>query len=173
MKNLQKARRFLSSTIKKVALLCVLLFFIFGSVIAQESVNSAGGDTESSTGSVSFSVGQVFLNNNLTEAGQVAEGVQLPYEIYLITSLDDVLGMALDVKFFPNPVADILTLLVDQNELKNLEYQLININGQLLDHDKILQRETYIDMAQLDPAVYFVHIFQDQQIIKTFRILKR
>ena len=63
---------------------------------AQEAVLASGGDTSGSGGSISYSVGQVVYTTNTGTSGySVAEGVQQPYEISVVTSLDKSINIKL------------------------------------------------------------------------------
>lgn len=62
------------------------LFVLFSS-LAQESAHSAGGDGASSTGSVSFSIGQVLYMTHSTGLGSEAQGVQQRYDLVKVKSV--------------------------------------------------------------------------------------
>jgi len=69
-------------------LFCLLLNLLFYDSVAQETTSAAGGNINSDGGSISYTVGQV-TNLYLTESnGSVAQGVQQPYEIFLVTGID-------------------------------------------------------------------------------------
>jgi len=73
---------------------------------------------------------------------------------------------------YPNPTIDILTLEVKKSDLSNLNYQLYNIQGKLLQSHKITEPKTNIIMSHLVPSVYFIKVTEGQKEIKTFKIIK-
>jgi len=80
------------------------LYFILIQVTglhAQESVNSAGGNTVGSGGSVSYSVGQVIYQTHTGISCSAAEGVQHPYEILVVTGIEEPKGINLTVTSYP------------------------------------------------------------------------
>jgi zinc transporter ZupT len=67
--------------------LCFLLLIAFGTMIlqAQETIPATGGNVVGSGGSVSHTVGQLLYNTVSGTNGTVAQGVQQPYEISVVT----------------------------------------------------------------------------------------
>ncbi len=139
---------------------------------AQESVNSTGGNSSGVDGSVSYSVGQVAYQAYTGTNSSVAQGVQQPYEISMVTGIEEAKGINLSVSAYPNPTTDYLTLSITEFEFSNLSYQLYDINGKLLKNKKITGNQTSIVMSNLVPAVYFVKVIQGKKEIKTFKIVK-
>jgi hypothetical protein len=139
---------------------------------AQESINATGGNASGSGGSASYSVGQVVYTTNTGTSGSVAQGVQQPYEISVVTGLEEAKGISLSVTAYPNPTTDYLTLEVKDFELSNLHFQLYDMNGKLLQSEKITGNQTSIGMSNLVPANYFVKVIQANKEVKTFKIIK-
>lgn len=150
----------------------LLLIFMQFAVYSQESTNSTGGNAAGSGGSASYSVGQVVYTTNTGTNGSVAQGVQQPYEISIITSLVESPGIDLLISAFPNPTNDYLTLKVDQVEYQNLSFSLYDISGKVLQEGKAASLETKISMIGLPPATYFLKVADNQKEIKTFKIIK-
>ena len=139
---------------------------------AQESVNATGGNASGSGGTVAYSVGQVVYTTNTGANGSVAQGVQQPFEISVVLAIEEAQGINLSVSAYPNPTTDYLTLEVNEFELSNLNFQLYDISGKLLQSEKITGNQTSIVMSNLVPATYFVKVIQDNKEVKTFKIIK-
>ena len=154
--------------------LSALLFLGLGltGLQAQESVNATGGDALGSGGSASYSVGQVAYTTNTGTNGSVSEGVQQPFEISVVTGIEEAKGINLSVSAYPNPTTDYLTLDVKDVELLNLHFQMYDMNGKLLQNEKITGNQTSIVMSNLVPATYFVKVIQGNKEFKTFKIIK-
>jgi len=141
---------------------------------AQESINSTGSDISGSGGIMSYSLGQVFFSTNTGSSGSVAEGVQQPFEISVVTRLEEAKGINLMVSAYPNPVTDNLILTaVDNFEFLTLNFQLYDMNGNLLQSEKITGNQTSIVMSNLVPATYFVKVTESNKDVKTFKIIKK
>jgi len=143
------------------------------SLHAQESVNTTGGNASGSGGSASYSVGQVVYTSNTETSGSVAQGVLQSYAISIETAIEKTKGINLSVMAFPNPTTDFLTLEIKEFELSNLYVQLYDMNGKLLQSQKITDSQTIIAMGELIPAAYFVKVVQNNKEVKTFKIIKK
>ena len=140
---------------------------------AQESVNATGGNASGSGGTVSYSVGQVTYQTHTRTNGSVAGGVQQPYEISVVTTIEEAKGINLVVSVYPNPTTDFLTLSINEFDISNLSYQLYDMNGKHLKSEKITGNQTRIVMSNLVPANYFVKVIQGNKEVKTFKIIKK
>jgi hypothetical protein len=138
---------------------------------AQESVNATGGNASGSGGSATYSVGQVVYTTHTGTNGSVAQGVQQPFEISVETAIEEAKGISL-IMAYPNPTTDYLELKVDSEKLKDLSFQLYDMNGKLLQSEKITGNQTRIGMGNLVPAIYFVKVIQNNKEVKVFKIIK-
>ena len=158
---------------KRLKLSAVLLLGLgLTGLQAQTSINATGSNASGSGGSVSYSVGQVVYTTHTGTSGSVAEGVQQPYEISVVTGLEEAQSINLSVTAYPNPTTDYLTLRIDEFEISNLSFQLYDMNGKLLQNEKITGNQTSIVMSNLLPATYFVKVIQGNKEVKTFKIIK-
>ncbi len=174
MRHKQKEVKGKSRKVKVLGVATLVIFaFSLSTVTAQESVNATGGNASGGGGSASYSVGQVVYTTNTGTNGSVAQGVQQPFEISVVTAIEEAKGINLWVSAYPNPTTDYLTLEVKEFDLTNLGFQLYDINGKLLQNEKIFDNQTSIDMRNLVPASYFVKVIQENKEIKTFKIVKR
>jgi hypothetical protein len=139
---------------------------------AQEAIPAAGGDASGSGGSVAYSIDQIVYTTNIGTTGSVAQGVQQPFEISIITGINDTRAIHLMVTAYPNPTSDYLTLEVKDFGLANLNFQLYDIQGKLLQSQKITDNRTNIVMNNLAPATYFVKVNEVNKEIKTLKIIK-
>jgi hypothetical protein len=160
-------------THKKLKLSAILLLGLgLTGLQAQTSINATGGNASGSGGSVSYSVGQVVYTTHTGTNGSVAEGVQKPFEISVVTGLEEAKGINLSVTAYPNPTTDFLQLKVESEKLKDLSYQLYDMTGKLLQNKKLTGTETQIDMSSYVPATYFVRVIAESKSIKEFKIIK-
>jgi hypothetical protein len=157
---------------KKLKLSAVLLLGLgLTGLQAQETIPATGGNASGSGGTVSYSVGQVVYTTNTGANGSVAQGVQQPFEISVLTGIEQT-AINLVISAYPNPTTDFLQLKVESEKLKDLSFQLYNMQGKLLQNKKIEGNETSIVMSSLVPATYFVKVVQGNKEVKTFKIIK-
>jgi hypothetical protein len=142
---------------------------------AQESINATGGNASGSGGSVSYSVGQIVYTTNIGTNGSVANGVQQPFEISVVTGLEEAKDIMLSLTAYPNPTTDYLTLSIDAStplSIQSMSYQLNDMQGKLIQNEKITGKQTSIVMSNLKAATYFVKVNQENKNVKTFKIIK-
>ena len=160
--------------------LCAILLLGLGltGLQAQQSVNTAGGNAVGNGGSASYSLGQSGFRTHAGTNGSVAEGVQQPYEISIVTAIEGTEEISLSVSIYPNPTADFLTLsMYDEvsasNDFSKYSYQLLGMNGKLLRDTRITDIQTSIAMSNLMPATYLLKVIKDNQEVKVFKVVKK
>lgn len=158
---------------KKIKLTALTLFVLgITGLQAQEAIPSSGGNAAGSGGSVSYSIGQLVYTTNTGTNGSIAQGVQQPFEIAVITALIEAKEITLGYSVYPNPVSENVQLNTENYETQNLTYQLLDISGKLLERKKIIGNETIISMGNFTHAAYFLKITDNNKEIKTFKIIK-
>jgi hypothetical protein len=140
---------------------------------AQEAIPATGGDATGSGGSVSYTIGQVVYTTNTSASGSVSEGVQQPYEIFIITGSELLPSVSLSCKAYPNPATDFLILSVGESEKENLSYRLSDLNGRDISRGKVTDKETKIQMGTLRDGNYFLSVIMNNAEVKTFKIIKK
>jgi hypothetical protein len=162
----------------KKDILILFLMVVFGVSVmqAQTSINASGSNASGTGGSADYSVGQVVYTTNTGTNGSVAQGVQQPYEISVITGIKET-AISLNMTAYPNPATDHLTLHIDENgqtthDLFQLSFMLYDLSGKFLQNKKITTPQTNIDMSNYAAGTYFVKIISEEKSIKEFKIIK-
>lgn len=135
------------------------------------TVATAGGNATGTGGSATYTVGQVFYTTATGTTGSVAQGVQQPYEINVVSGIAGIYNIELFAAY-PNPASTHVILKIENNELTSFTYKLYDAKGAVLRTEKITAYETIINMASLKPAIYFIGIQSGKEEIKVFRIIK-
>jgi len=139
---------------------------------AQEAIPASGGNASGSGGTASFTVGQVVYTTNTGTNGSVVQGVQQPYEISIVSGIEEANSIILQCTAYPNPTSDFLTLKIENYDNENLSYQLFDVSGNLIENKKLTSNETTITMTNRVPTIYFLKVIENQIEIKTFKIIK-
>ena len=148
-----------------------LLFFGFRELQAQTTTTTTGGNSSGSSGSVSFSVGQIFYSTNTSSAGSISQGVQQPFDISIISGIENI-SISLTCNVYPNPTTDLIKLKVESDNHQEMIYQLFDLNGKRFDSKKIDNDETTISMEQYVASTYILKVMQNNREIKIFKIIK-
>ena len=158
------------NTFYKLAFVTILLHGF--SVQAQTAISASGGNGTGTGGSVSFTVGQIVYTTASGSYGSIAQGVQQPYEISVVTGIEEK-NIKLSFSVYPNPTTDFLTLKISNYNQEKYDYNLFNITGSLLLKDKVLSEETQINMQQMHSGTYFLKIVSGNKEVKIFKIIKK
>ena len=156
---------------RKITFLSLLLFSMAAATLAQQGVTASGGDISGAAGSVSYSVGQVFYQSLSGAAGELNEGVQQPYES-LSVSIFEPRKNEIEISIFPNPTLGRLNIALNELTGNKLEYRIIDLQGQLWEENKLKSSRTRVELHRLPAAPYLLQIWQDKQLIQSFKIIK-
>lgn len=152
---------------------CVLVIFCRSAFcFAQLAVSASGGEATGAGGTGSYTVGQVTYMAITLGEGSVLQGVQQPFEIFVISNSEDRYEMAFDLSVCPNPAGNYIKLVSVNNTTGNLTYQLYDEHGKLLENKKIDDAETYIPLDTFVPSIYFLKVMNNDDEVKTFKIIK-
>ncbi len=96
----------LQNKIKLIA--AALLNLAYATLSAQQATDAAGGNASGSGGSASYSFGQTFYTTHTSTNGSVAQGVQQPYEISIVTEIKEAKDIRLSFLVYRNPTSNFL-----------------------------------------------------------------
>lgn len=139
---------------------------------AQESVVGTGENTSESNGSVSYSIGQIYYTSIETTSGSVTQGVQQPYEILTLSGAE-ITNIELRFSVYPNPTTSFVTLEILEIELTQLSFTLFDLQGKLLFERKVAQTSTSIDLESYESGIYILNILDQNNLLKSFKIIKK
>ena len=165
---------------KKVKLSAALFLGLgLAGLHAQEAIPATGGNALGSGGSVSYSVGQVVYTTSTGINGSVAQGVQQPYEISIVTGLEEAKGITLQCSVYPNPAKDKCTVEYEiEKNSKNVQLQILNMNGQTIakfdEGNKIAGKYKIVfDVSKYANGTYIYSLSSDNnRLTKRFMISK-
>jgi hypothetical protein len=170
----------INNPVMKTSFVLILTFLAGITLLAQQTVSTSGGNAAAGVGgTVSYTVGQLtYTTINDLSSGSMAQGIQQPYEISVITGAGDVGNIYLEMSVYPNPATDFLILKIAGEEETQYFASLYNINGNLIKTIKIETNETTIPMQGYSTGTYFLKmsiITSNMGLpknIKTFKIIK-
>ena len=155
---------------KTFLFLIVLLATQF--VYSQEVISASAGSATGSLGSGSYTVGQVFYTTHTAATGSVSQGVQQAFEIQTLSN-PALTTVNLTAVTYPNPTKDFIILKITDSALNNLRYTLFDVNGKSIASDSITESSTQIQLKHLSIGAYILKVSQQNQSLKTFKILKQ
>jgi hypothetical protein len=143
-----------------------------GGILAQSDVVSTGGNASSAAGTVSYTVGQNSANILDAPGHSIYEGVQQPYELFVVSITSDQ-DKGLSVEVFPNPTSTNLILRILSPEFSSTtRYSITDVNGILRTSQVFAGDEIMIPMMEYSAGTYFLTLFQGETTVHQFKILK-
>jgi len=159
------------TTLKQKLIALFLFSFALSGSNAQQATTASGGDALGAGGSVSYSVGQVVYTTVSTVNYVINQGVQQPYE-FVALGIDNNKGITLSYAVYPNPTTSSVILRLDNVSTDNLFYELYDISGKMIYSKKITANETAIPMDNLASASYLLKVINNNEEVKTYKIIK-
>lgn len=151
--------------------LSVLFLGLVLTAQAQQAATTTGGNASGSGGTVAYSIGLVVYATHTGASGSVAQGVQHPYEISIVSGLENQ-PFNIDLQAYPNPTTDHLYLQVYGEAMKDLAYYLFDLSGKLIESKKITGPTETLRLEHLPSATYFLKVANNHKELKSFKIIK-
>ena len=161
---------------KKITSCISVLFCLAGTAFAQSAIVPVGGDAQSISGGVSYTVGQIAVQTtaNCDGSVSVAEGVQQPYEI-LTVGVDDYPQIVLNAVIYPNPTENIAQLRLNGFEIPTNGFRAIlyDGNGKQLQAVPITEDLTSFQIGQYATGTYYLELRAGKKVLKTFKVVRK
>lgn len=139
-----------------------------------ETINASGNDANGSSGTVSYSIGQVFYTYIGVSVYNVAQGIQHEENKDTLDTTENV-KPNIDISVYPNPTTDFVKINIDGyvfgDEMGT--YQLYDIQGKLLKQNTIDENETQINLNNLSKSIYILQVYIKNKFRKSFKIIKK
>ena len=151
----------------------IILFLLFSTnyLFAQQSVNSSGGNGFGGGGSLSFSLGQIDYVYANGSNGSVSQGVQQPFEIFMLGT-NEIPEITLELSIYPNPTVDILYI-KNKNVALEFIYQLFDVTGKLIASSTKMVQQDQIDVSSFQSGTYILNIKTNNNASKSYKIIKK
>ena len=136
---------------------------------AQSAVVASGGDAVSSSGSVSFSIGQISNAQATASTGSLSEGVQQPFEFFEVT-VNEVLR-EIGISLFPNPaLTDVMIELPTFQE--GIVARFYSSNGSLIEEVNIFSKSTSVNVRNWAASTYYMQLSDSSGNTSTYKLVK-
>jgi hypothetical protein len=154
---------------KKLLLLLVISWIPLVFIQAQLQVTATqGGYLETQDGSVSWTLGETVIETFSAKGQTLYQGFQ-QCTFYLVP-----VGVAKELTFeisaYPNPVTEYVALTVGKTT--GIHFRIYDLDGKLLKIQNINNKVTFIEFNSLKPATYILKIFDGENEVRTFKIIK-
>ena len=140
-----------------------------------ETFNASGDDASSDSGSVTYSIGQVFYTYIGESIYNFAQGIQQGELNQNLAVTENSIEPKAEIFIFPNPTTDFVIVNMEGYEFEDgsRSYQLYDFQGRLIKQNIINQNETKIDLYDLSSSLYLLQVYANNKILNTFKIIKK
>ena len=143
--------------------------------ITSQSVNSGGTKMSQSNGSLSFSVGElVVLTQKDSQGNTLGNGFTSGATITTASILEPNAEI-LNVKVYPNPTTDLVTITIMDTKLSEIILEIKDINGKAVSTEKYagVSNNIGINTATWNIGNYFLYLKNNEnQVVGTYKIIK-
>lgn len=140
-------------------------------VNAQESISTLGQDLIISSGSLSFTLGQISNETQNLSSYSLQEGVQ---QVYSDNSTFGIVKSDSEYAFeiYPNPFQNHIIIQAQKDQLSGAKYNIYDISGRLVIGGEIEESSTHIETEFLPSASYILNITDSKRLNHSVNIEK-
>ena len=144
----------------------------YGQTAKPELISSSGDNFATSNLQICWSLGEVvtetFSNGNIA----LTQGFHQCS--YLVTSIDETFLPDMDIKAFPNPATDFISVQFIGENLQWKEYvlNLTDMQGRQLLKVKPGSNCTQLSLSNYEAGAYFLSISKNEKVLRRFKIIK-
>ncbi len=143
---------------------------VFSRTNAQEAVAISGNHFANNEKQISWTIGEPVITTLSGENFQLTQGFH--QSKLVITAMDEISELELNISAFPNPTSDYLKLKVENGGQQDLYCTLYRADGRIILQKQIESSISEIPMYSYVSATYFLKIFDNNKTLKTFKIIK-
>jgi hypothetical protein len=140
-------------------------------VNSQDIITTSGSYEKSSTTSISWTLGELVTSSYINDSISFCQGFQQPD--LSITIVDQIPEIDYNISIAPNPVSEFITLNIDEAINTKIEYNIIDISGNILYKNNVISNKTEIQFTSFKSGTYLLKIVKSNIIVKTFKIVKK
>lgn len=144
--------------------------------IEKSVVASSGGETTAGGYTYQWTVGEAIIGDASPTGYIITEGfhpVQQDNSVGIATVAEQIQ----DVKLYPNPIADILTLELQQEEIRSIQVKVMDVSGRVIGNPETIaadrQIKHQINFAGLPSGTYFVVLSSNAELVYSSKVVKQ
>ncbi len=155
-------------------ILSALAIFVYSNNLkAQQNTITTGLTIVNAFGNISYTIGQLdYISTTKGAVVTLSEGMQQVYNLLPFTYIEYI-DRSTTLSVWPNPVIDHLYIKVNSNNYSGIAYQIMNMNGQLIENKKSFGNSIRVDMQNYTIGAYIILVNLPNQPAKQFKIIKQ
>ena len=143
--------------------------------IAPQSVNSSGTKMSQANGSLSFTVGELVVLNQIDSQGNSLGGGFTTGATITTVIIQETDAMVLEVKVFPNPTSDLVNICIKHSTLEQVIVTITELQGKEVYNGVYagISNTIGINTAAYAPGTYVLSLKNNNnQLLGTYRVIK-
>jgi hypothetical protein len=134
----------------------------------QEVISSSGKSFGNSTGSISYTLGEIMNNTFISPDFILTQGFQQSKFFIVDNRPERQLGI--EILVYPNPVKEFVILKIEHYQ--EFSYVLYDMTGRVIEKNIVISTETEINFNDLEPSLYVLKVFRSEEDVRIFKITK-
>ncbi len=159
---------------RKFILIIVGLFLTvltFSQTASPELVSSSGNSFNNTTYQLDWSIGECITASHDAGNYEITQGFHQDRYV-IITAIENLHNNEINISVFPNPTTDLISLKVQCSKRESIKYTLTDISGKVLQTEKVKSDIEQLNFSTYTNGVYFLSVRQENQLVKSFKIIK-
>jgi predicted Fe-Mo cluster-binding NifX family protein len=150
------------------SILTIFTSLTFAQTNTLQVIGSAGNTATSGNTQLTWTIGEPIVTTATNTSNLLTQGFN--QGTLIITAIDELKNLSVSIQ--PNPTSDFAIIKLDDQNLSNAQYTLIDINGKVIQQNKIENKLTSVSFQDLANATYFIQVTTNNQKAKTFKVIK-
>ena len=154
--------------------ICLLLTMLFvisaGAQAKQEVIASAGGYNVGGGLSISWTLGETIIPTFKSGDLILTHGFQ---QQVIITTVEENIDVLVDIKVFPNPASDIITIQFESPVTGEIALTILDSQGRLVKKDmiEINMSEKKINLQDIAAGIYYLRLTKGK-LVNVYKVVK-
>ena len=157
---------------KRLILTVGLSFALLGAnaqTASPELLSSAGDSFNNTSYQLDWSIGECVTATHSAGSYVITQG--LHQNSYVVTSVED-LRADIEMSVYPNPTTDFISLKVESSKVESMQYSITDFSGKVLQTSNFAGDIEQINFSNYASGTYFITVKENNQLIKSFKIIK-
>jgi len=150
------------------SILTIFTSLTFAQTNTLQVIGSAGNTATSGNTQLTWTIGEPIVTTATNTSNLLTQGFN--QGTLIITAIDELKNLSVSIQ--PNPTSDFAIIKLDDQNLSNAQYTLTDINGKVIQQNKIENIQTSVSFQDLANATYFIQVITNNQKAKTFKVIK-
>jgi len=150
------------------SVLTIFTTFAIAQTNTLQVIGSAGNTATIGNTQLTWTIGEPIVTAATSTNNILTQGFN--QGTLIITAIEDLKNTSVSIQ--PNPTSDFAIIKLDDQNISNAQYTLTDINGKVIQQNKIENIQTSVSFQDLANATYFIQVITNNQKAKTFKVIK-